>query len=1797
MGQPGDNCPDDHTLLDMVEGRLDRVRSGEVEEHVSRCPECRRLLSALARSVTPAGEAAGAAEADTVSGPEEPAASAASEGLTSGSVVDGYQILRRLGRGGMGEVFLARDVKLGRKVALKVIRDLPGMGDTDARKRFLFEARTTARFSHPHIVTVYGVGEHDGCPYLALEYLEGQSLAQRLEEERPSPRDALRVALCVAEALAEAHRHGVLHRDLKPANIMIPRDGRARVLDFGLAKSLLRPSGDGGAGGPGEPAGDDLQDVFETRGAGLRGSPPYMAPEQWGGDSRQITPAADVWALGVVLYQMTAGSLPFTAPDLPRLYEAIRSGPAPAMEPVGGEDSEVGKLIGRCLRRDPGDRPEATEVVGTLEAMLAGRRRGVASGQQSPFRGLAPFGEQHAGAFFGREQEVAAFLERLREQAVLPVTGPSGVGKSSFIQAGVIPRLKERGNWITLRLRPGPRPMAALAERLVFGESTVKSGASGPPGAAPDSGKGGSGQQESWDEVHRLETVLEESPRQLWTALYDLAQRQDNNVLLVVDQLEELFTHGHDEQLCRRFITAVCGAADHPQDPIRVVLVVRDDFLFRLVESASDLGDLGHVTFLRSPGPADLEQALVRPLEAAGYRFDDDDLPGDIVASVHGGEASLPLLQFTARTLWEQRDRRARLLRREDYESMGGVAGALARYADGVLDSLSPGQLELARQVLLRLVTAQGTRRVVPESEALDGLADGAAEALERLVQGRLVTARKGRRGGGGETELELVHEALIHAWTRLARWVAEDRESLSLLNEASQAAQLWEQRGRRVEEVWSGDALAEGSRLLKLEAARVPANVRRFLLAGLLAQGRRQRRRRLVRWGAVAILALAAAVSAVTAWVISHKEKEAQLQRTRAVHRLAQAQLRGARLAFLQDRMTEARDKLRASLQIQDAVEARALWRKLGRAPLVWRRDIGAVAFTVAFSPGGGDVAAAGRDGAVHLLDLAARTDRVLHRHEHQVLSSAFSANGKLLATGDVLGRVRLWRRGAKKARKLAGSRGGAVWRLVFDSRGRLWASSGGGLTVWDVASGRPLAAPAWTACASGRVHTFHVSPDGRRLAAACADDTVHVRDTSTGALTARLQGHRGKIYAVVFSPDGRRLATTSADRTARLWDAATGAQRRVFSGHGDTVWDATFSPGGRRLATSSHDQTIRVWDVTGSAAPLQVLRGHEAMVFAVSFSPDGQMLASAGYDQTARIWRTPSRPRARPAGGHTSSVLEASFSPDGKLLVSGSADRTVRLWDVASGAALGTMQGHTNSVSAVRFGALAIASGSYDGTVRLWDPKSGRERLRLQGHTDKIRSIALSAKGVFVASAGEDRAVRLWDTSYPGAGRVLAGHGGGVMGVAFHPGGQLLASAGAEGAVRVWSRPTGALVRAMPLPGDSLWGVRFSPGGELLAAAGRKGKIHLWSTRDWAHRSVDVDSGRLLQLGFHPDGKMLGVTTGRGQVHLVGLDGRRRLTLRGHRQEVNSVAFHPGGELVATASDDGTVRIWRAFVNGMPHWRAPLVLAGPGEVCTHRGWRLLSGGLVQQPDTAWRRAVHQRARTASATVDRRFVCLAGDELVERWDTTADRRVLTARVPGPIKGVVAHEKACLVQARGEVRRLEQGKEPVVLAKSPGASLPAQTGVPQVITRGAEVLLHGGAPRSLGAVPGARAALAEKDRLLLGYPDGSVRGVAMPAGKPLKLPALEDTPASAVTALLRGPGADTLIIGFASGQVGLWDLRGGARLAHGRVHGSALHLLLERRRLYAVSELGDVLTWDLEAFYLSYEELLRRVRR
>jgi serine/threonine protein kinase len=573
--------------------------------------------------------------------------------LAPGHKIGQYELIRLLGRGGMGQVHLARDLRLGRLVALKLMN----ARHPSRIQRFLAEARATARCHHENIVVIHEADEHDGHPYMVLEYLEGQTLHQWLREHAaatatastsggqraPVPRGrAVELMLPVVRALAYAHQRGIVHRDLKPENILLTRTGIVKVLDFGIAKLLSAPDEDT----------DGSTGIVEVRSSALAGTLPYMSPEQM--RVGVIDHRSDLWAVGIILFELVTGAHPMplrAMGDLLRI--ADESTPMPSVRERMPELGPLAAVIDRCLLKNRDHRTaSARELLGELEVLLPGRRAVPVGEGDSPFAGLASFQEADASRFFGRDRDIAHIVTELRSRPLVTLVGLSGTGKSSLVRAGVIPSLKRSGEgWDAHVVRPGRTPLAALAGLLGPGDSPSES-------------------------IERLRA----EPGHLGVRLRTRAACNLRRILIFVDQLEELYTLGAPPDERAAFLAVLAAVADDATSPLRVILAMRSDFIDRLAEHR-DLGvELTRGLVLVPPmGREGMREALLRPLEANEYCFESPALVERMIDALAATPGALPLLQFTAARLWELRDTGRRMLTEASYERLGGVAGAWQR--------------------------------------------------------------------------------------------------------------------------------------------------------------------------------------------------------------------------------------------------------------------------------------------------------------------------------------------------------------------------------------------------------------------------------------------------------------------------------------------------------------------------------------------------------------------------------------------------------------------------------------------------------------------------------------------------------------------------------------------------------------------------------------------------------------------------------------------------------------------------------------------------------------------------------------------------------------------------------------------------------------------------------------------------------------------------------------------------------------------------------------------------------------
>lgn len=344
------SCPDDNQLAAFMDGGLSREERSLLERHIDGCALCRGLLGDVVMGAT---RQEGAAREPP---PTPPGI------LRTGDMVDHFYVMRELGAGGMGRVYLARDTQLGRKVALKLIQ--PSLASSrQVVKMFRREARAMAHISHPNIVTVHSVGEHENVPYVALEYVHGDTLRQRFHNRPAPPIEALSIGLGLAEGLAEAHRHGIVHRDLKPSNVLLDAGDRPRIVDFGLA-DFVRDRGD--AHGHTDAA--TFLDTSHTSPSD-GGTPSYMAPEQWRGEA--VTGATDVWALGVILWEILSGARLFQGKSEVDLAGQICGRePVPSVTSKASVPPEVSALVAACLDRQAAARPTASDLTVRLRRCI-----------------------------------------------------------------------------------------------------------------------------------------------------------------------------------------------------------------------------------------------------------------------------------------------------------------------------------------------------------------------------------------------------------------------------------------------------------------------------------------------------------------------------------------------------------------------------------------------------------------------------------------------------------------------------------------------------------------------------------------------------------------------------------------------------------------------------------------------------------------------------------------------------------------------------------------------------------------------------------------------------------------------------------------------------------------------------------------------------------------------------------------------------------------------------------------------------------------------------------------------------------------------------------------------------------------------------------------------------------------------------------------------------------------------------------------------------------------------------------
>jgi WD40 repeat protein len=1404
--------------------RQDCGESVTFEEYQERFPD---LATGLPRQVS-LRKAGGAGEAVTLAPPAGPSESPTLD-LPAGTgparptapvpevqrvAVPGYELLGVLGQGGMGVVYQARQLALGRVVALKVVLH-GGHAGSEERRRFRAEAEAVARLKHPNVVQVYQVGEHHGLPFFSMEFCEGGSLDAHLDGTPWQPTKAAALVETLAHAMHAAHVAGVVHRDLKPANVLLAADGMPKVTDFGLAKRL------------------DVQGPTQT--GAVMGTPSYMAPEQ-AAAKKSVGPAADVWALGALLYELLTGRPPFKATtDLDTLLQVLGDEPVAVrkLQPKVPRDLET--ICHHCLQKDPKKR------YASAEALAADLRR-FGDGEPVAARPVSVVGR--AVRWARRRPAVAGLL------AAVALVAAAGLGGIVWAYGEAV-RQRDLAREESSRADEQARQVEAEAQRVLLEKQRADDKAEE---ARRQAKRADDKAEEARREAKRADDKAEEAAEREYFAQIGRADAQlmtgdHGGAAGVLDLVGLKYRNWEYGYLRRRAqgtpltlrghasaVLAVCCSPDGTR-----IASASQDGAVKLwdARTGADVATLrGH-----TDGVTDVVYSPDGTRLATGSRDKTvklwDATSGTEIATLRGHTGIVYAVSYSpdgTRLASASDDHTVKLW---DTHSGAELATLRGRTLGGVLSvAWSPDGNHLAS------ASADGAGTVLDaRSGAQIATLGGSTPGLHSVVYSpdgtRLASASYNNMvmlwdSRSGAQIAEIVAQwpvqadglskppiATLLGHTGLARSVAYSPDGTRLASSSSDnSVKVWDARTYVEIATLRGHSAAvtavayspDGSRLVSAsqdktvkvwgirDGARVATlrgHTGHVLSLAYSPDGTR--------------IASASTDGTIKLWDVHNGSEITTLRGQTGVVSAVAYSPDGTRLASASSDATIK------------------LWDATSGTVLATLRGHGDRLYAVCYSPDGTRLASAGQDHTVGLWDSRSGAPlAILRGHASGVNAVAWSPDGTRLATASQDGTVRLWD-AVRWVEAIALPRGHTkgVNAVRFSPDGTRLASAAADRTIklWDTRRGVELA--------TLRGHTDPVtsvcySRDGRRLISASADHTVKVWDARTGAELATLRDHTQQVNAVLCSPDGTRLASASDDNTIKLWDARGGAELAALRGHTGAVAAVAYSPDGTQLASASADATIKLWHAS-SGAELATLRGHTGQVEAISYNPDGTQLASASWDKTVKVWDAKSSAELRSLRGHTAWVYVVAYSPDGTQLASGSADNTVRLWDAAGGAAITTLRGHTGGVYAVAFSpdGRRLASASHDTTVKLWDARSGTLQATLRGHTGAVTAVVFSPDGKQLAGTSEDT-VKLWDAATGADVATLRGHTSSVTAVAYSPDGSRIVLAGPDNTARVWDARTG-----QPLPGETpprlLVAPNVSPDGMRLAVPDGE-LVRLW-------------------------------------------------------------------------------------------------------------------------------------------------------------------------------------------------------------------------------------------------------------------------------------------------------------------------------------------------------------------------------
>ncbi|GBE94465.1 hypothetical protein [Nostoc cycadae] len=1077
---------------------------------------------------------------------------------------------------------------------------------------------------------------------------------------------------------------------------------------------------------------------------------------------------------------------------------------------------------------------------------------------RSPYKGLARFEPEDSDRFYGRKKLIQDLTNYLEENHILFILGASGSGKSSLVQAGIIPEICGKGKYLfKLCFVPDKDPFNSFASKIGIFLSDNREE-----------------YEEAEEQIKQLVEQMSIYPegKIIVKIIEEIKKNNDGFGLIFIDQFEEIFTQTQEEKRSK-FIENLVNLIDIQNHKVKIILAMRNDFYSHLGAYSDFLSiTQSHIRNVLDMTDRELRLVIKNPAARHGVKVE-EDLIAQIIKDFWGqSQTSLTLLQYTLDLLWrtelDKKDLLDGELNQKTYINLGGVGGALQKEAERIYEKITKDKdeknkqvkAEKVEQIFIKLVTITSDDIPVSKRESKASFDDEEIKIINKLINNGLLVSGHSNDPHLRDT-IEIAHEALIKYWSKLQDWIQKHKEILILKRQLIEAAKIWyrvkndenqeNNKDKAISELWTGYKLnqvlelKENNTIKQLDKATED-----FIQASIKYSDHLKREQ------------VEQVITTYTAYsqtlFISNKRLDALVK------------------------LVEAGKLLQKTPEISTEIKFRFL--------ITFGQIFNEVAEFNSFD-----------------------------EHQDHVSSVTYSLDNQIIASASYDNTIKLWKRDGNLIQTLDGHDGHQkyVTDVSFSPDGKILASASTDNTIklWE----KETITQEWKLLKTFDKHkhgvlTISFSPDGKIIASGSIDKTVKLW-SKMGKVLKTLKGHEDEVIDVTFSPNGQIVASTSKDKTVKLWTRKGEFIKNLEQLHKNYVSSLSFSPTDKTLVTGSLDDTFIIWSVDEKSYEIgqhiEVFKAYQEGIKYIAFSPDGEKIVSAGQNGTIKVWQKDGT-FYKTLKGHENVVKKVRFSPDSSTLVSCSQDENVKLWHCKD-----KFKGHSKVISNLNFsldGKKIVTSE--DRTINLWNCHG--QLLQVCDFDNcgvDIIDAKFSQNGQVIAIAKQNGNIEIWNINNNFSNQFeyhkdFPIHKNAIKSIDFNYKNKMIVSASTDGTIKLWNYSNSNIYLEETSNVDI---VIFSPDGTMLASINKNNRyVQLWHIKDKFNSIFSLEGVECIDVIFSNDNKLI-ATNCIDKIQIWNVNGDFPQTLQGKsKNKILSISFSPDNTLIASIRADQSVEIW---------------------------------------------------------------------------------------------------------------------------------------------------------------------------------------------------------------------------------------------------------------------------------------------